>query len=179
MLIPIPKQVIYKNIISTIIAPHGITDIIHAKHYNKLNNLLFLNTGMITSSYILINNNLDNILNSIFICSSIIHFSHDFNFNKKINLSISSILLLLSIYYNYNIFFIYMIFWHVPKHYNLNYKYLKKNKIQNLLFILFTTIIMYSICKLIPEHILFTKIFDISKGIIISHIIYEEKYIYH
>ncbi len=180
MLLPvIPKPIIYKNIISTIIAPHGITDIIHAKENNNLKELFFLNSCMLSSSYYLTYINLNNIIDYLFIYSSIIHFSNDFYFKVKYkNLFISSVLLFISIYYNYDIFFTYMICWHVPKHYKTNYNIIKKNKLQNYIIIGLTTIIMYYLSIIIPIT-LYSKVFDISKAIIISHIIYEEKYIYN
>ena len=54
MILPyIPKPIIYKNIISNIIAPHGITDEIHSIQYNTTNELLLLNTGITSTTCLL------------------------------------------------------------------------------------------------------------------------------
>ena len=48
-----PSVIIYQNIISGIIAPHGITDLFHAKQTNHMKQLLSINVACASSSMFL------------------------------------------------------------------------------------------------------------------------------
>jgi len=74
---------------------------------------------------------------------------------------------------------IYMIFVHVPHHYMMNISYLKTQPILTSILILVSSIIFYEIGINIDDVFNNNLIIDISKGLIISHIIYGEKYIYN
>ena len=89
---------------------------------------------------------------------------------------IISSILLLSIYYNHDIFYLYMTCLHVPNHYKFNYKYIKKNIFINIFLIgLFT----YGI-NILDNYILYTSfIRNIIKNIVISHILYQELYVHN
>jgi hypothetical protein len=71
--------IIYQNIISTIIAPHGITDITHSIQENKIKELLSIYSITNIANYYIsyVNNNLQLLLNISFLYFSIIHFRHD------------------------------------------------------------------------------------------------------
>jgi len=73
-----PKLLLIKHAINGIIAPHGITDIIHAQQKNLIPILFKINGVTILSSILLNKFELENILNLVFITSSIIHFRRDF-----------------------------------------------------------------------------------------------------
>lgn len=170
---PLIKKAIVKNII----APHGITDIIHSVNNNTTKKLLFINSATCSSS-IFFNNDLfyDNGINIIFLLTSIIHFRHDMPYISNIPRYIISSILLLSIYYNHDIFYLYMTCLHVPNHYKFNYKYIKKNIFINIFLIgLFT----YGI-NILDNYILYTSfIRNIIKNIVISHILYQELYVHN
>ena len=48
-----PNVVVYQNIISGIIAPHGITDLFHAKQNHHMKQLLSINVACASSSMFL------------------------------------------------------------------------------------------------------------------------------
>lgn len=177
----IHKPIIYTNIVSTIIAPHGITDIIHSYQQNKTKELLLVNTCVTTTSYLLsLQDSLINIVDISFIISTIIHFRHDIHCILNVPKYIwSSLLLLISIYISHDLFYFYMCFIHVPKHYHFNIQYIKKNITINFLIILTTTFISNNLFLLIDDIYDYPIILSISKGIIISHILYEELYIHN
>jgi hypothetical protein len=165
-----------KYAINGIIAPHGITDIIHARQNNLLPQLFMINSISVLSSVLLDELYLDTTLDGIFILSSVIHFGRDFPENKFISrYLLSSFLLIISILYNHDILLFYMLFIHVPNHYVLNWKYLENTTLESIsvlyisttLFLMMETV--YSFSTLTPS----------IKGIIISHIVYEEKYIFN
>lgn len=170
---------IYQNIISGIIAPHGITDLFHAKQNNCVNQLLSINIACASSSLLL--NTIHDpycLLDASFFISSVIHFRHDMpQVFPKSDYSTSLLLLLSSIFYNHDIFFIYMLFVHVPHHYYMNRNVIKEQLNLNIsILILMTTISLYGthIVNVFDSLLLF----DLSKGVIISHILYEELYIH-
>lgn len=170
---------VYQNIISGIIAPHGITDLFHARQNNRIKELLAINIACATSS-ILLNTVHDpfTILDSSFFISSVIHFRHDMPvIFPNSDYSLSLIMLLFSIFFNHDIFFAYMLLSHVPHHYYMNKDIIKENINFNLGLLLLTTIsCIYGSNVFNIFDSLF--VFDLSKGFVISHILYEELYIH-
>lgn len=165
-----------KCAVNGIIAPHGITDLIHAQQNNLLPQIFTINGISILTSILLDKSYSENILNGVFIVSSIIHFRRDFPENELIPpFLLSSILLLISILYNHDILLFFMLFIHVPNHYNLNWKYLKNEKIQTIIILTVSS----SLFLTMENTYSFTTLTPIIKGVIISHIIYEEKYIFN
>lgn len=170
------NHLIRKRIITNIIAPHGITDIMHSVNNNTTKQLLFINSATCSSS-IFFNSDFyyNNGINIIFLLTSIIHFRHEMPFISNVPRYIISSILLLSIYYNHDIFFLYMACLHVPNHYKMSYKYIKKNLLINIFLIgLFT----YGIIILDDNIIYNSLIINIFKNVVISHIIYQELYVH-
>lgn len=173
--------VIYQNIISNIIAPHGITDLTHSIQENKIKELLSIYSITNMASYYIsyINNiQLSSLLDISFLCFSIIHFRHDMPIINNIPKYVWSCLLLYtSIIYNYDIFIVYMCISHLPNHYLSNWNYIK-HKWLNSILILVTTIschfISHNYLDVIMNNIFYI---NIIKSIIMSHIIYQELYI--
>ena len=170
------KLPLIKYAINGIIAPHGITDIIHAQQKNLLPHLFTINSISIIFSILLDNLYSENILNVIFILSSIAHFRRDFPESNLIpRSSLSFILILISILYNHDILLFFMLFIHVPNHYNLNWKYLKHKKIQTIMILSLSTTFFLNI----ENTYSFSTLTPAIKGIIISHVIYEEIFIFN
>ena len=71
-----------------------------------------------------------------------------------------------------------MLFIHVPNHYKLNWSFLKKDKIFTTFIITFTSIIFLLIGEKYDNLIHCSYMIDLFKGVIISHVIYEEMYIF-
>lgn len=179
MIIPGPIQ---KGIITSIIAPHGITDLIHAAQNNNTKNLLTLKSACILTSIGASQQHLINFgFNLFFILGTIGHFSHDVSFLSHSNIIhkkyIVTIITLLSFMVNSNFFFAYMILIHVPNHYRINWEFIKKNKQFNL-----SLIAMFTISSIVFGHYrnIYTPLLSsIYKGVIMSHIIYQERYIHN
>ena len=175
MILPTKLSLFKYAAINGIIAPHGITDIIHAQQNNLFGPLFTINGVTILSSVVLDKLYLNNILDVSFILSSIIHFRRDFPENKLIpRYLFSFVLLFISIFYNPNILFFYMLFIHVPNHYRLNWKYLKNKKIQTISILSLST----TLFLIMGNELNFLTITPLVKSIIISHIIYEETFVY-
>ena len=165
--------IVYQNIISGIIAPHGMTDLFHSQQYNKTKELLLMNAGITAGSLLLNTNNLSPILDSTFFISSIIHFRHDMPSINVPRYILSTSLILLSLQ-EPDLFFLYMVALHVPNHYKNNWKYIEFNKDKNLgILFLFTTLFLY-ITNQYNDLIDVNFISTLSKSGIISHIVYEE-----
>ena len=170
---------IHKHIITTIIAPHGITDLIHSVQHNTTNQLLSFNSASILTSCLLSHHN-SAYLNDLFIFSSIIHFRHDMpNLSIIPNYIFSCLLLKSAIDFNHNILFFYMLLSHIPNHYKTNLIYIKQKTFLNVSFIFIFTILLTYIGLTNPYLYDSKIIFDISKGIVISHVIYNEIYIHN
>ena len=72
-----------------------------------------------------------------------------------------------------------MLISHVPNHYKTNWIYIKKNTHINVSFIILFTFFLTYIGLTYPYLYDSKMIFDISKGLVISHVIYNEIYIHN
>tara|TARA_R110002072_G_scaffold192865_4_gene350017 strand:- start:850 stop:1227 length:378 start_codon:yes stop_codon:yes gene_type:complete len=118
---------IYKNILTTVIAPHGITDMIHAVQYNITTELLALN-GAVLGGSVIMANSAPMLLDGAFIVASVVHFRHDMPTIKHVPKSaLSTLLIGSSVLYDPNILFLYMVATHVPNHYMTNWRYIREN----------------------------------------------------
>ena len=175
-------------LIKNVIAPHGMTDLTHSLIYDNYDKLLKIQLATFTISELLTNTfHQNNILDFIFFATTVIHFRKDFN---KINLDIPNVLksfifiitcLYIDKIYPYeigiDILLLFMSFIHVPNHYKNNYKYIKKDPIFNFLLLLAFISFINSVDNLHPELLVNEQVFTIAKSIIISHVVYSEKYI--
>ena len=116
-----------------------------------------------------------------FLASSLVHFRHDFpvflkNKNTELQKYICSLALILSFIENYNLFFWYMTFIHVPNHYYLNREVIKQKLGVNLSFILGFTLLF----SFVGEQYVVVKplLFPLYKGLVVAHIIYQEMYVH-
>ena len=170
---------IYKNILTTVIAPHGITDMIHAVQYNITSELFALNGALLGASVIMANN-APMLLDGAFMAASVVHFRHDMPTIKYVPKStLSTLLIGSSVLYDPNIIFIYMVATHVPNHYRTNWRYIRENTEKNVALIILFTLFLYSCGELFPALYESKLAFDCSKGLVISHIIYDEMQIYN
>lgn len=162
---------------TVVIAPHGITDLIHAEENNKLIQLFRINILSFAGSIILHLINLDNLTNFMFMISSAIHFRHDFpTKNNLIKILGSSLLVLNTKIIGVELFIIYMCFIHVPNHYRIYQNLIKENMMRSCVYILLVAIVstylIFSDVSMIENE----NVYTISKALIISHVIYEELY---
>lgn len=173
------KPIIMKHLCLSVIAPHGITDIVHGKQEENLKNLLVTYSGTIGTSYMLSGLDLDSINNFTFFILSIIHFRRDMPEINGIPKYVWSFLFLqFSIMNSPNLFFLYMIFIHVPHHYKMNWNYIKKDKKLSFLLILFSTLIIEMFGQNLDLLNLDDSFMSVIKGVIMSHVIYEEMNIF-
>ena len=170
-------------LINTVIAPHGITDIGHSIITDNSNNLLKIYGINFAITNLLINNLENNNLMTILLLSStIIHFRYDFPKISFNNYQIPryllvSVSLLLFHAINSDLLIYYMVLFHVPNHFKLNDFHIRKLKLFNILIYFFTG----ALCLYIDNnyHEVFNNINIINniESIIISHVLYQEKYI--
>jgi|TARA_Y100000816_G_C26069160_1_gene562187 hypothetical protein len=173
------KPIILKHLTLSVIAPHGITDIVHGKQEDKINNLLITYSGTVGTSYLLSSLDLDSVINFTFFILSIVHFRRDMPEINGIPKYVWSFLFLqFCIMNSPNLFFLYMVFMHVPHHYKLNWNYIKKDKKLSLSLILFSTLIIEMFGQNIDIFNINESFMSVIKGIIMSHVIYEEMNIF-
>ena len=164
-----------------IIAPHGITDIGHSILTNNTKNLLKIYGLNITITNLITSINYtksNDIMNVLLILSSFYHFKHDINNLQINNIFISKYFILFLIIFSSLIYpsllIYYMTFIHVPNHFKLNNFHIKKLKILN--FFLYTGLIfIFSFNKFDVLNNIY--ILNNIISIILSHVIYQEKYI--
>jgi hypothetical protein len=178
------KKILIKNFI----APHGITDLTHSIIYDNYDKLLKIQLATFTISELLTNAfHQKIILDFIFFTTTIIHFRKDFN---TINIDIPNVLKsfifvstclyidkLFPYEFGIDMLLLFMSFIHVPNHYKNNYKYIKKEPVLNFLLLLAFTGCINSVDNLHPELLVSEQVLTITKSIIISHVVYSEKYI--
>lgn len=169
---------ITRTIITGIIAPHGITDLVHAKENKLLPELYTINIVSVLGTFAL-DTNAKIILDILFYTTACYHFRNDMPKIPEIgNQTVLSALMLLAfLTFEPSLFLYYMIFIHVPNHYLMNWSLLSKHKKYSIIVIALTTmisIIAGETSGVMESHMVET----ISKGLIISHILYEETYIF-
>lgn len=169
------KPPLAKLINTAIIAPHGVTDLIHSIQMNTTKPLYLVNL-VTTSAFALAGQaGLSDISNIPFIYASLMHFRHDIPLeNKYAQYGIIAAIVALGIQYN-DIFYLYMVLRHVPRHYAENWKFMEKMPTFTILLLAATTFASIQLGSFIPMD---DTYFDLIKGVIVSHIIYEEQYIY-
>ena len=177
-----PIYHIKRKLLTTVIAPHGMTDILHATQNNNTKQLLSINSLCVLSSFGLSQNDVTILcLNVCFLASSLVHFRHDFpiifkNKNKELQQYICSFALILSFIENNNLFFWYMTFIHVPNHYYLNREIVNQRRGGNLSFILGTTLLFSFLGE---QYVVFDPLlFPLYKGLVVAHIIYQERWVH-
>lgn len=164
-----------------VIAPHGITDIIHAQRSNHLSELLQIYIGTIGISEIIQLIHQHNILHILFGIASATHFQHDMKDiyigNFKIKKSIISYLFILSTpIIGMNIFTFYMVIFHVPRHYLKSYFFLKDHLIDFhtlLILVMASSSFIYNEIEYSHNE----QIITLIEALIIAHVIYNEKYV--
>jgi hypothetical protein len=178
MILPI-KSLLMKYTITGLIAPHGMTDYIHAFKNNtllELNGLYALTTG----SFVLLDQiDQSALINIIFIFSSIFHFQRDVPLEKKPQRCfIITMFFLFCFLVNNEFLLYYMSVVHVPNHYRINWDLMKKLPLQSIgLLSVSTFLIMVLGQQFYSEENMLMN--DVLKGIVVSHILYEELYIFN
>ncbi|OUU13228.1 MAG: hypothetical protein CBB97_26430 [Candidatus Endolissoclinum sp. TMED37] len=173
------KPLIIKHLTTTLIGPHGITDIIHANNSNLLPQMSATYGSTVGSSILLHHFHMEPMLDIAFFIASIIHFRRDMPYFKPIpRYALSTSLLMFSYQYCPELFIFYMLSIHVPHHYQMNWEFMKQTPKFSILLIVFTSITMGFIGNSmdILEN---TDLLALTKGIIISHIFYEELFIFN
>ena len=168
---------------NTIIAPHGITDLSHSIQTSNIPNLLKIYGLNFTLTNLIVNNFSINYINNILlIASSIVHFRHDFP-KIKINNNIiprfilSSLMILLFLHTNLNFLILYMTIIHVPNHIRINFFHINKKKMLNIFLFVLTGFIFNELFENLDTFYQNKFIVNNIKSMIISHVIYQEKYI--
>jgi len=159
---------LYFHAMTKIIAPHGITDIVHAQQYKTYKPLFCSYLGSIGCGQLLHVLHLDPIWNTCFFGMSILHFQHDFSyFNWKQRMTISTLFIVSFYYFSFTPFYLYMLLLHVPNHYRMAWDYVKYN--------IPLTIALVSITSFCTEK-MFQSNVDMSFiiSVVIGHILYEE-----
>lgn len=174
------KPHILKVITTGIVAPHGMTDWVHAFQTKNVPTLLKIN-AVTTSSFLVMNKTgNENLINILFFLFSIMHFKHDIPFKQPFLKNITVPILLFLSVFNIDILYFYLTLIHVPHHYMLNWKYLSKTPVKSFILMGVSTFIMVNFEKFNLTNVDFIQpvYFDVLKSIIVSHIIYQELFIH-
>lgn len=172
------KSYILQKALSSVIAPHGITDLIHARQHNLTSELLQINGVSLVYSHVFHFAD-QNVLSTLFLLLSIVHFRHDMpNIFGIPRFILSSFLLSLFSMYPIS-FFPYMVILHVPNHYRMNWWYIKKKKSTNIPFLIFITALFSYAGDIVLNNYLTSYVVDMAKGFVVAHIIYNELHVFH
>ena len=172
-LVPSPIKALYTHII----APHGITDVFHAHHTQNYRSLFTSYAGSMLVSAGLHQFHLDNVLWFGFCFASCFHFRHDLiSIFPKVSPDLRHQLwitgsLLSILIQQPNWFLIYMVLLHVPNHYRMAWKYTRpswKALLASIALVAF-------VCDTQYDYVLQNQHWDWIIGIVLGHIVYEEK----
>lgn len=154
-----------------IIGPHGITDLIYALEYKK--SLQYIGLYSFSSIFFrwLYIQQYESISNSLFMGLSAVHFKNDIPINNKYIQLFLSILFVVNLKtIGLPVFLLYMCLLHVPNHYLTHKDLLSRNK--SLSYFLISSISLL----LCGNQNSITNNNWLVKGIIVSHILFEELY---
>ena len=177
MLYPL-KEMLMQKTLTTIVAPHGMTDLIHANNTGLVNELVQVNTGIALGGHILHQTQHSEILTACFMISSIIHFRHDMPSIKGVPEFVLSGSMVPFFVLKPDVFYMYMVFIHVPNHYRLNWKYMKPKINDNMIFMLFMTLTFFLAGEVFFMYFMNDYMFDMAKSVVIGHMLYEELFIH-
>lgn len=179
---PIIHHTLIKCTPTWVIAPHGITDYIHAKKYELLPALYKINLAAVAATLLAHMSHCDNLIHYAFMGSAVIHFRNDMpNIGLKnkeklgFQLLCSTGLVFIGPIIKWNIFLYYMLFIHVPNHYKMSYDYVKDHMKETVSLVIGFAILLNSISYNPLESV---EIDWLSKSLVIAHIAYEELYIF-
>ncbi len=173
------KPILLKHLTTTLIGPHGITDIIHANNTNLIPEMTQTYGSVIGSTVVLSQMNMTPFIDILFFIGSVIHFRIDMPEIKRIpRFMLSSLLLSFTIIHCPDLFMLYMLAIHVPHHYSMNWDYMKKTPKFSVILLIVTSTLMGIIGNSFEPNEHMDLIIAITKGIILSHIAYEEMYIF-
>jgi|LauGreDrversion2_2_1035103.scaffolds.fasta_scaffold106146_1 hypothetical protein len=175
MLIPVS---IAKQITFGIIAPHGITDLIHARQTGLMKPLVGIQAGTLLSVYGLHSAHMDILVNVLFLIASVAHFRHDMValvraplwFRVVVLSAIPQVCL-------YDSFLLYMVLLHVPNHYRMNWSYIRNQKWVSGLLVGGFTLGSLAFAQTHGLDSTGGFVMDTFKALIISHVIYNERYV--
>lgn len=177
MLIPI-KEYLMKKTMTTVVAPHGMTDLLHANQTNILPQLFTINAGSALAGHALHVTSHTEILTAIFMICSVAHFRHDMPEIKKVPRYWFSASMLPMFAAHFELFYLYMLFIHVPNHYRMNWNYMKPNVKKNVIFMIIATILFSIGGEIVFQKFMNDYMLDMSKSVVIAHILYEETFIH-
>jgi len=168
-LIPLAEKIV----LTQVIAPHGITDIVHAQTNNKMNQLLTCYSGNLAATTLLHQCKLDVFLWPMFIIGSYVHFKHDIDLyvkNRYYGHLVNGLFLGMMIQYPL-LFYSYMTAIHVPNHYKNAWPYIQEHKWTTLMLLVCTggaSYVGYGVCRNVFMQ------YDLIIGIILGHVTYQE-----
>ena len=172
------KYLIHKIALKHIIAPHGLTDIIHAIEYKNMHKLLLSYGSSGLTAYTFFRT--PKILDICFLFFSILHFRTDmpqwgirnrFSAYTIQTIQSSFLVFLFLLGKSYNVFLFFMCFLHVPKHYKDSFVYVRKHP--KLFLLLFSIFQLFNVSIIPITRNWVTAI----ETVIVGHILYHELFV--
>ena len=148
-----------------IIAPHGVTDLVHAHVYKQYPTLAAFYGGSTAAGWLLHTSHQDVWLYGLFGLLSLVHFRHDFYFFPNWNSTLALVLQSPPL----DALLFYMLFVHVPNHYRAAWPYIEKHRLPTLALILGTGVW----CDFFLLSTMWNEMHFIL-SIIIGHVFYQE-----
>lgn len=149
-----------------IIAPHGITDIVHAHLKKDYPRLVQCYAGSVSSGMLLHELHLDAVVYAGFLTLSVVHFRNDF---KKTPWSCGILSLAAFVQNPLDFFFVYMVLVHVPHHYRTAWSYVRLAKMATALLVaatgLWSDAYLFNVAATHPTWI---------ASIVMGHVLYQE-----
>jgi hypothetical protein len=153
-----------------VIAPHGITDIVHAQVHRRFPALLTVYGGSAGAGWLLHTTQQDCVLYGLFGLLSVVHFRNDFVFPKW-TAALTTLALVVQPS-PFDAVILYMLALHVPNHYRMAWPYICKQKYLTFA-LLFGTGVW---CDSFLLSYMFNQPFFIV-SIIMGHVVYQECFV--
>jgi hypothetical protein len=149
-----------------IIAPHGITDLVHAHLNKEYPRLVQCYAGSVSTGVLLHELHLDAVVYAGFFTLSTVHFRHDY---KKVPWACGILSLAAFVQNPLDFFFVYMVLVHVPNHYRTAWPYVSLAKMATAFLVLTTGVwsdaFLFNVAAAHPTWV---------ASIVMGHVLYQE-----
>lgn len=168
-----------KPIITNIIVPHGITDIVHAKATNHLKHLTAIYIGSVIAS-ISCPDPFSSTIHPCFTIASIVHFRNDICPKQTTKMKIILASLFVFLFYlpgGFEFFLLFMCTVHVPKHYLHAWTYIRTDIPTTICSVVGTCIVANMAQEHIPNLSFERGVPVFAQFLAIAHIVYTEWFV--
>ena len=130
----IPLNLVKAALVSNLVVPHGLTDVLHGFRYNETQ-LLGKVHGLTSIFTCICHATNKDLLNKLMLFTSVLHFRRDFGMKEEIPRLVVSLIVVLGFVFtkNYDLYLLFMLLCHIPNHIHREWSTILHNKVASVL----------------------------------------------